>query len=50
MAYVIVHYLPFLAAAAGLGFLIGWWATGSRRGRGADDLPATRDAGEGDTP
>lgn len=50
MAYVIVHYLPFLAAAAGLGFLIGWWATGSRRGRGADDLPAISDAGEGNAP
>jgi hypothetical protein len=32
MAYVIVYYWPFLAIAAGLGVLVGWWATGSRRG------------------
>jgi len=31
MAYVIVHYLPFMIAAGALGFLVGWWATGSRR-------------------
>jgi len=33
MTYVIVHYLPFLVAAGALGFLIGWWATGSTRRR-----------------
>lgn len=32
MAYVIVNYWPFLAVAAGMGLLVGWWATGSRRG------------------
>ncbi|BCP53136.1 hypothetical protein K32_17530 [Kaistia sp. 32K] len=31
MAYVIVNYWPFLAAAGGLGFLVGWWALGSSR-------------------
>ncbi|WP_156911771.1 hypothetical protein [Kaistia adipata] len=41
MAYVIVNYWPFLAVAAGLGVLVGWWATGSRRG-----LPAADAAGE----
>lgn len=32
MAYVIVNYWPFLAAAAGVGLVVGWWATGSRHG------------------
>jgi hypothetical protein len=37
MAYVIVNYWPFLAIAAGLGFIVGWWALGSgRRGLGDD--------------
>lgn len=40
MAFVIVNYWPFLAVAAGLGLLVGWWATGSRRGEGPD---ATRE-------
>lgn len=37
MAYVIVHYLPFLIAAGGLGLVVGWWATGSRRRRALDE-------------
>ncbi|MCX5515169.1 hypothetical protein [Kaistia algarum] len=36
MAYLIVQYWEYLAAAAGLGVLVGWWAQGSRHGgRGA---------------
>ncbi|WEK49336.1 MAG: hypothetical protein P0Y66_16565 [Candidatus Kaistia colombiensis] len=42
MAYVIVHYVPFLIAAGLLGFLVGWWAMGSARRRSTDG------AGEGD--
>jgi hypothetical protein len=41
MAYVIVNYWPFLAIAVGFGVIIGWWATGSRRG--AKLVDATRD-------
>jgi hypothetical protein len=35
MDYVIVHYAPFVIAAACFGFLVGWWAQGSSR-RGTD--------------
>lgn len=38
MAYVIVHYLPFLIAAGALGFAVGWWATGSRLRQMLDDI------------
>lgn len=48
MAYVVVHYLPFLSAAATLGLLVGWWAMGSRRRRVAEDELAANEAGEED--
>lgn len=38
MAYVIVHYLPFLIAAGAYGFVVGWWAMGSRSRRALDDI------------
>lgn len=31
MDYLIVQYAPFVIAAVACGFLVGWWAQGSRR-------------------
>lgn len=40
MAYVIVNYWPFLVTAAALGFVVGWWALGSRRRLADETDPA----------